>query len=121
MQVLSKELKEHGYYKKKGLVEKLASRYVAQTAMLDSGDVLQVGCIASQNTCEAVTSADCSLAVRVPSHSRACERMAQIAMLDSGGVLQVGIWAPAMLTRLSFNACHLVHVSSSTQSFQGSL
>ena len=42
MQVLSKELKEHGYYKKKGLVEKLASKYVGQIAMLDSGDVLQV-------------------------------------------------------------------------------
>ena len=67
--MLSKELKEHGYYKKKGLVEKLASKYVAQIAMLDSGDVLQVGCIASQNTCEAVTLTDCSLAVGLPSHS----------------------------------------------------
>ena len=44
MQVLSKELKEHGYYKKKGLVEKLASKYVGQIAMLDTGDVLQVDC-----------------------------------------------------------------------------
>ncbi len=42
MQVLSKELKEHGYYKKKGLVEKLASKFVGQIAMLDTGDVLQV-------------------------------------------------------------------------------
>lgn len=40
--MLSKELKEHGYYKKKGIVEKLASRYVGQIQMLDSGDVLQV-------------------------------------------------------------------------------
>lgn len=40
--MLSKELKEHGYYKKKGLVEKLASKFVGQIAMLDSGDVLQV-------------------------------------------------------------------------------
>ena len=42
MQVLSKELKEHGYYKKKGLVKKLASKFVGQIAMLDTGDVLQV-------------------------------------------------------------------------------
>lgn len=55
VQVLSKELKEHGYYKKKGLVEKLASKYVAQIGMLDSGDVLQVGCISSQHTREAVS------------------------------------------------------------------
>ncbi len=45
-QVLSKELQEHGYYKKKGIVEKLPSKYVGQIRMLDSGDVLQVsrGC-----------------------------------------------------------------------------
>lgn len=42
LQVLSKELKEHGYYKKKGVIEKLASKYVGQIRMLDSGDVLQV-------------------------------------------------------------------------------
>lgn len=42
LKVLSKELKEHGYYKKKGIVEKLPSKYVGQIKMLDSGDVLQV-------------------------------------------------------------------------------
>ena len=42
MQVLSKELKEHGYYKKKGVIDKLASKFVGQVAMLDSGDILQV-------------------------------------------------------------------------------
>ncbi|EIE27664.1 hypothetical protein COCSUDRAFT_11364 [Coccomyxa subellipsoidea C-169] len=42
VKVLSKELKEHGYYKKKGIVEKLPSKYVGQIKMLDSGDVLQV-------------------------------------------------------------------------------
>ena len=40
--MLSKELKEHGYYKKKGVVDKLASKFVGQVAMLDSGDILQV-------------------------------------------------------------------------------
>ena len=45
MQVMSKELKEHGYYKKKGLVEKLASKFVGRIAMLDTGDVLQVCCV----------------------------------------------------------------------------
>ena len=38
---MSKALVEHGYYKKKGTVEKLASKYVAQIQMADSGDVLQ--------------------------------------------------------------------------------
>lgn len=41
LQILSKELKEHGYYKRKGIVEKLSSKYVGQISMLDSGDVLQ--------------------------------------------------------------------------------
>lgn len=40
-QVMSKELAEHGYYKQKGEVEKLASKYVAQVCMLGSGDLLQ--------------------------------------------------------------------------------
>ena len=38
---MSKALKEAGYYKKKGVVEKLAGKYVAQICMADSGDVLQ--------------------------------------------------------------------------------
>ena len=40
-QVMSKELAEHGYYKQKGEVEKLVSKYVAQVCMLGSGDLLQ--------------------------------------------------------------------------------
>jgi hypothetical protein len=40
---MSAELKEHGYYKKKGRVVKLVSKYVGQIEMLDSGDLLQVG------------------------------------------------------------------------------
>lgn len=39
---MSVDLKEHGYYKEKGVVEKVVSRYLAQVAMLKSGDVLQV-------------------------------------------------------------------------------
>ena len=39
---MSKELKEHGYYKEKGVVEKLASKFVGQIRMLQSGDILQV-------------------------------------------------------------------------------
>lgn len=42
MQVMSKELKAHGYFKEKGVVEKLFNKYVAQITMLKSGDVLQV-------------------------------------------------------------------------------
>lgn len=38
---MSKELAEHGYYKQKGEVEKLVSKYVAQVCMLGSGDLLQ--------------------------------------------------------------------------------
>jgi len=41
-QVVSKELKEQGYYKEKGVVENLATKYQAQIAMLKSGDLLQV-------------------------------------------------------------------------------
>ena len=40
-QVMSKELAEHGYYKQKGEVGKLVSKYVAQVSMLGSGDLLQ--------------------------------------------------------------------------------
>jgi KN17 SH3-like C-terminal domain len=40
---MSKELKEHGYYKKKGFVRRLVSKYVGEIVMLDSDDVLQVG------------------------------------------------------------------------------
>ena len=43
-QVMSKQLQEQGYYKKKGLVKTLASPFVARISMLDSGDVLQVRC-----------------------------------------------------------------------------
>ena len=42
LQVLSKELQEHGYYKKKAVVEKLVSTYVAEVCMTDSGDVLRI-------------------------------------------------------------------------------
>jgi hypothetical protein len=42
---MSKELKEQGYYKEKGAVQKLVNKYVAQIAMLKSGDLLQVGCL----------------------------------------------------------------------------
>ena len=45
---MSKELKEHGYFKEKGVVEKLVSKYIAQIAMLKSGDLLQVNSILSQ-------------------------------------------------------------------------
>ena len=50
-QVMSKALKEHGYYKKKGTVEKLASKYVAQIQMVDSGDVLQAGHLSPLQSC----------------------------------------------------------------------
>jgi DNA/RNA-binding protein KIN17 len=39
---MAKELKSAGYYKAKGVVEALAGRYVAEVAMLDSGDVVRV-------------------------------------------------------------------------------
>lgn len=42
VKVMSKELKEQGYYKEKGAVQKLVNKYVAQIAMLKSGDLLQV-------------------------------------------------------------------------------
>ena len=54
MQVLSKELKEHGYYKKKGVIDKLASKFVGQVAMLDSGDILQVRVYSLGTECRAV-------------------------------------------------------------------
>jgi hypothetical protein len=40
-QVMSRELAEHGYYKQKGEVVKLATKFVAQVSMLASGDLLQ--------------------------------------------------------------------------------
>lgn len=39
---MSKALKEAGYYKGKGVVEKVLKHYVAQISMLDGGDVLQI-------------------------------------------------------------------------------
>lgn len=42
LQVMSKALKEAGYYKGKGAVEKVLKQYVAEISMLDGGDVLQV-------------------------------------------------------------------------------
>lgn len=39
---MSKDLKEHGYYKEKGVVGKVVNKFLAQVAMLKSGDVLQV-------------------------------------------------------------------------------
>lgn len=42
MQVMSKALKEAGYYKGKGVVNKVLKRFVAEISMLDGGDVLQV-------------------------------------------------------------------------------
>lgn len=41
-QVMSKELQQHGYYKKKAVVEELINKYVAQVSMADSGDVLRI-------------------------------------------------------------------------------
>eukprot|EP00199_Chlamydomonas_sp_CCMP681_P002362 CAMPEP_0119102006 /NCGR_PEP_ID=MMETSP1180-20130426/893_1 /TAXON_ID=3052 ORGANISM="Chlamydomonas cf sp, Strain CCMP681" /NCGR_SAMPLE_ID=MMETSP1180 /ASSEMBLY_ACC=CAM_ASM_000741 /LENGTH=406 /DNA_ID=CAMNT_0007086213 /DNA_START=27 /DNA_END=1244 /DNA_ORIENTATION=+ len=42
VKVMSKDLQEHGYYKKKGVVERVLDRYVGEVCMLDSGDVLRV-------------------------------------------------------------------------------
>lgn len=42
LQVVSKELKVHGYYKEKGNVIRLVSKYVAEIEMHKSGDILQV-------------------------------------------------------------------------------
>lgn len=42
VKVLSKNLKELGYYKKKGRILKVIDTYVAEIEMLDSGDVVRV-------------------------------------------------------------------------------
>ncbi|GFR52671.1 hypothetical protein Agub_g15295 [Astrephomene gubernaculifera] len=42
VKVLAKELKEHGYYKQKGVVERVVERYVAEVAMLGDGAVVRV-------------------------------------------------------------------------------
>lgn len=42
VKVMSKALKEQGYYKQKGVVDKVIGKYVAEVAMLDSGDVLRI-------------------------------------------------------------------------------
>ncbi len=39
---MSKALKESGYYKGKGVVNKVLKRFVAEISMLDGGDILQV-------------------------------------------------------------------------------
>lgn len=40
MQVMARELQD--YYKRKGLVQSVVSKYVAEVAMLDSDDVLRI-------------------------------------------------------------------------------
>lgn len=119
--MLSKELKEHGYYKKKGMVEKLASKYVAQIGMLDSGDVLQVGCITTQNTREVVM----QLVVAEQSGflkfmKLACERMAQSAMLDFGDVCRWALRLPPWLQGLPSMPV-ISCTRACTQSFHNSL
>ena len=42
MQVMSKELQEHGYYKQKAVVDALVSKYVAEVSMMDSGDIIRI-------------------------------------------------------------------------------
>ncbi|GBG82823.1 hypothetical protein CBR_g36354 [Chara braunii] len=42
VKVMSKALKEKGYYKMKGVVEKVVGKYVGEIKMLDGGDVLRV-------------------------------------------------------------------------------
>lgn len=39
---MSKALKEAGYYRGKGIVQKVLKQYIAQISMLDGDDVLQV-------------------------------------------------------------------------------
>lgn len=45
---MSKDLKEQGYYKEKGVIEKVVSKYLAQISMHKSGDILQVSIISSE-------------------------------------------------------------------------
>jgi DNA/RNA-binding protein KIN17 len=42
VKVLSEGLKEHGYYKKKGIVIKVVDKFIGEVEMLDSGDVLRI-------------------------------------------------------------------------------
>uniref|UniRef100_A0A061SGC7 DNA/RNA-binding protein KIN17 n=1 Tax=Tetraselmis sp. GSL018 TaxID=582737 RepID=A0A061SGC7_9CHLO len=42
VKVMARELKDEGYYKKKGSVERVVDSRVAEISMLDSGDVLRV-------------------------------------------------------------------------------
>jgi len=42
VKVLSDSLKEHGYYKKKGIVIKVVDKFMGEIEMLDSGDVLRI-------------------------------------------------------------------------------
>ncbi|KAK9817613.1 hypothetical protein WJX74_002787 [Apatococcus lobatus] len=42
VKVVSKALQEHGYYKKKGVVTQLPSKYIGTICMQDSGDLIQV-------------------------------------------------------------------------------
>eukprot|EP00198_Chlamydomonas_reinhardtii_P008872 XP_001698209.1 splicing factor-like protein [Chlamydomonas reinhardtii] len=42
VKVMAKELKEHGYYKQKGVVERVIDRYLGEVAMLGDGTVVRV-------------------------------------------------------------------------------
>lgn len=42
VKVLSKALKEHGYYKKKGVVQAVVDTCIAEICMLDSDDIVRV-------------------------------------------------------------------------------
>jgi len=42
VKVMSKELKEHGYYKQKGKVLRVIDKYVGEIEMLESGDIIRV-------------------------------------------------------------------------------
>lgn len=42
IKVMSPQLKEHGYYKQKGLVARVIDQYLGEVEMLSSGDVVRV-------------------------------------------------------------------------------
>lgn len=42
VKVLSPALKDHGYYKQKGVIRKVIDGFVAQVEMLNSGDIIQI-------------------------------------------------------------------------------
>lgn len=42
VKVLSPALKDHGYYKQKGVIRKVINGFVAQVEMLNSGDIIQI-------------------------------------------------------------------------------